>query len=166
MLSGNVFGSEFLKMASWLAILFLLTGASWMQPSYGAEAEKIAFGTITSGGGTVFTEQQTVVIRDQVEWEDFWFRHSGGKTVAPPVDFVKEMVVAVHLGTRPTAGYLVKILEINSTLQNIIVKYEEQKPGAGCFVAMVITHPFQIVKLSRSDKEAVFEKVNTTKNCR
>ena len=51
------------------------------------------------------TPQQTVA-RTAAEFEALWKKHAPGQTV-PTVDFTKQMVLAVFLGTRPTGGFSV-----------------------------------------------------------
>lgn len=165
MLPAVKFYSGVLRATACLVLTSPLACSFWNHPSEGAESEGVTFEVIANGGGTLIVNEQTGVIRDQTNWEQFWLRHSGGKTPAPIVDFGKEMVVAVYLGGRPTGGYAVKVVKIEETAKNLVVNYEEQRPGARCFVTQATTSPFQIVRLPRAEKDVVFIKVVTVIDC-
>ena len=54
-------------------------------------------------------EARQATVRSAAEWETLWRQHAGERA-RPPVDFAKEMVVAVFLGSRPTAGFSIEIV--------------------------------------------------------
>jgi hypothetical protein len=65
----------------------------------------------------------------------------------PSVDFSKEIVAAVFLGTRPTGGFSVEIVGTRVEGDALVVEYAEQRPGRADIVSQVLTSPFHIVRL-------------------
>jgi hypothetical protein len=58
-------------------------------------------------------------------------------------------VIAVFLGTRPTAGFSVTITAIAQDSGKVVVEYVERKPRPDMMVAQVLTAPFHIVKVPK-----------------
>jgi monoamine oxidase len=75
----------------------------------------------------------------------------------PPVDFSKQAVVAVFLGSRTTAGYSVSIERIEPHEDGVRVVYQEGRPAPGDMTAQVMTSPFHIVATATFAGSASFE---------
>jgi hypothetical protein len=99
---------------------------------------------------------EQVVIRTDAEWQSLWQRHAPGRT-APAVDFSKNMVVAVFLGSRPSGGYAVQISGVRTVGNTLVVQWNESRPGPGQVAAQVITSPAHIVAVPRHAGEVRFE---------
>jgi protease stability complex PrcB-like protein len=84
------------------------------------------------------------VARSAAEWSALWSQHAGDRA-RPAVDFSKEMVVAVFLGTRPTAGFSVEVVGARQEGATLIVSYRESRPQPGVVTAQVLTSPFHVV---------------------
>jgi hypothetical protein len=98
--------------------------------------------------------------RTPAEWETLWRAHGGDRT-RPPVDFSKEFVVAVFLGSRPTAGFSVEITGTRDDGGAVVVQYREGRPPAGAIVAQVLTMPYHIVAVRHAPVSDVkFERTN------
>jgi len=114
----------------------------------------IAFASVAQGSNSQISEPRQVVVRAADEWQTVWRAHS---TNAPAsVDFSKSMVVGVFLGTRPTAGYSVRIVNIRGTTDAIVVEYREQKPAPGGMTAQMLTSPFTLVSIPRDNRKVEF----------
>ena len=98
------------------------------------------------------------VARSEVEWTAMWNEHAGNR-VRPPVDFSKEMVVAVFLGTRPTAGFSVEIVGAREEGTALVVSYRETRPQPGNVTAQILTSPYHIVAVSKHG-DVRWERVN------
>ena len=76
-----------------------------------------------------------VTVRTGAEWAVAWRAHAGDRP-APVVDFSKEMVVAVFLGTRRTSGYGVEIGMLIDILEsfglNRIAQVDPANGGVTC----------------------------------
>ena len=79
----------------------------------------------------------------------------------PAVDFSKEFVVAVFLGSRPTAGFSVEIVGTRDDGAGLVVQYRETRPPAGAIVAQVLTMPYHIVAVPKraGAGDVKFEKI-------
>jgi len=103
--------------------------------------------------------RREVVIRTEAEWGALMpsLRVGAPETA---VDFSKEMIVGIFLGSRPTAGYGVTIVSADEENGVLHVKYRETAPPADAISAQVITYPYQVVAIPKSSaKDVKFEKV-------
>ena len=92
-------------------------------------------------------------------WEALWRQHMPDRSRAP-VDFSNEMVVGVFLGSRPTAGHGVTIASVSEEGGVLHVRYRESQPPPGAISAQVITFPYHLVAVSKSNASNVqFEKL-------
>lgn len=114
--------------------------------------------SVAQGPNSGIDDTRAVVVRSQADWDTLWKSHAGVQP-APSVDFSRELVAAVFLGTRPTAGFSVEIAGYRREGSALVIDYVERVPGAGGFTAQVLTSPFHIVKLPRSDGPVRFQKI-------
>jgi hypothetical protein len=104
--------------------------------------------------------QRQVTVRDRDEWASLWRAHAGRRT-APAVDFSREMVVAVFLGSRPTAGFTVEIAGYRDSGNDVTVLYREMAPSRDTITAQVIVSPYHLVVIPRRAGTVSFEKLKT-----
>jgi hypothetical protein len=123
-----------------------------------APAEKVEMVTVNSDRMSGVDRAQQVVIRTDAEWQRLWRDHAPGRP-APAVDFTKQMVLAVFLGSRPSAGYGVQITDVQSAGSDLVVRWLETRPAAGTSSATVMTAPSHLVAVPRRDGAVRFEKV-------
>jgi hypothetical protein len=91
--------------------------------------------------------RQTTV-QSAAEWNALWSQHAGDRA-RPAVDFSKEMVLAVFLGTRPSAGFSVEIVGAREEGGALIVSYRETRPQPGNVAAQVLTSPYHLVAVPK-----------------
>lgn len=104
-------------------------------------------------------DAKQAVARTPAEWAALWRLHAGDQ--APPkIDFTTRTVVAVFLGSRPSAGYAVEVSGTKPAGTTLIVEWSEQTPTPGNVVAQVITSPSHLVSIPRFDGEITFRKVD------
>jgi len=98
------------------------------------------------------------VARTPEEWQKLWLTHNFD---APPpaVDFSKEMVVAVFMGSRPTAGFAVEIAAVREDGGALVVQYRETRPRPDMMQAQVITSPCHLAAIPKRDGPVRFEKI-------
>ncbi len=119
----------------------------------------MAFETIDAGdqsGIVLELQPQVFKIEAQAEWDDFWSRHQGNVIPPPPapsVDFSQEMVIAVVDQAEPSGGYRFEITRIETIEGRLVVRVSKAIPGPDCIVTAVITQPFHIVRMAKSDLE-------------
>jgi hypothetical protein len=80
------------------------------------------------------------------------------KIPVPAVDFKKETIIGLFMGEKTTGGYGISVASIQETKNELIVQVAESGPK-GKFVSMVITQPFSIFKIKKTDKAIRFEKI-------
>ena len=114
--------------------------------------------TIDRGQTTWVDSPRQVVARTREEWSALWRTHAPDRPL-PPVDFSKNMVIAIFLGSRMTAGFGVEILGSRIEKGAVIVQYRESQPRPGAITAQVITAPYHIVAVPTQNGEVRFEKV-------
>ena len=103
--------------------------------------------------------RRDVVVRTNAEWAALREEHHAGPELAP-VDFSREMVVGVFLGSKPTAGWGVTIVSAVEEGGVLRVRYRETAPPPGSISAQVITFPYALVAIPTSAaKDVKFEKV-------
>ena len=98
-----------------------------------------------------------VVAKTAAEFEKLWREHAPGRP-APSVDFAKSMVVAVFLGSRPSAGFGVEITDVRRDGDALVVSWAERRPGRDQMSAQVMTAPAQLVTVPRFDGQVRFQK--------
>lgn len=113
--------------------------------------------TVARGPMSGVARSQQIVARTEAEWAALWKSHAGAQP-APTVDLSTDMVLAVFLGTRPTAGFSVEIVGTRRDADALVIEYVEQRPGRDAIAAQVLTSPFHIVTLPRYAGPVRFEK--------
>ncbi len=114
--------------------------------------------TVDKGEQSNIDEAKQVVVRTEAEWTRLWQQHSPDRK-RPAVDFSKEMVVGVFMGSRPTAGYNVSIVSTFAKDGNVLVRYQESTPRPGAMTAQVLTFPYHLVAIPTATGDLKFEKV-------
>ena len=138
--------------------VFVLSCVSWLALAPVAAAQTPR--TIEKGDQSNIDDAKQVVVRNATAWRALWQQHSPDRPM-PAVDFSKESVVAVFLGSRTTAGYNVTILSTTEGGGALVVKYREDRPKAGGVTAQVLTFPYHIVAIPKVTATNVkFEKAD------
>lgn len=135
------------------AILVLaLTMTTAMQPTFALVAEGQASG---------IEEPREVVVQTAAEWKALWGQHAPSQKL-PVVDFTKQTVAAVFLGTRNTGGHRAVVTAVTREGADVVVTWNEEAPGAGLMVTQALTSPFQIVRFDKTTGAVKFKKNPTT----
>ncbi len=135
------------------------TPAPQGSPTVPVKAPAEAFETIDIGdqsGVADEGEPLLFVAETEEEWRDFWFFHSSGVidgSDPPAVDFSREMVIAAVDQTEPSGGYRFEITGIEEVEGRLVVRVSKTIPGPDCIVTAVITQPFHVVRMAKSDLE-------------
>ena len=116
--------------------------------------------SIDQGLSSQIDESRQASARSVEEWSTLWKQHAGERT-RPAVDFSKNVVVAVFLGTRPSAAFGVEIVRVREEGVALVVSYKETRPAPGGVAAQILTSPFHVVAVPRgSTTDVKFERVN------
>jgi protease stability complex PrcB-like protein len=114
--------------------------------------------TLDKGDQSNIDGTRQVVARTVPEWTTLWRQHSPDRP-RPSVDFAREMVAGVFLGSRPSAGFAIDIVSARDDHGALIVRYRETTPPPGAIAAQVITSAYCIVALPRRDGDVRFERL-------
>ena len=115
--------------------------------------------TIDAGAMSNIDDARVVTVHDQVEWSALWRTHAPDRPM-PAVEWSKEMVVGVFLGTRTTAGYRVEIVGYRVEGGRVVVGYREAAPPRGAITAQILTSPFALAAIPRRAGDVAFEKID------
>lgn len=115
--------------------------------------------TLVRGYQTGIAEPGVRIVREDVSWRALWDRHASTvvpRPDAPAVDFARDMVVFVTVGSRPTYGYSVEIqrvFQLDAT--HVGVEIAEAQPAPGAILPQVVTQPYHMVVTPRLDGDPV-----------
>ena len=117
-----------------------------------------AMRTVARGDQSFIESERQVVARSSAEWNAVWRQHDPDRP-APAVDFSKEMVVGVFLGSRNTGGYSVEVVSATVEQDALIVRYRQRTPSPDAITAQIITMPFHLVAIPKTAVEVKFQRV-------
>ena len=130
--------------------------------------QEIYFETIAKGGLSNHNARKEYVIKDDGNWSKIWYQCNANiRTIPekPKIDFNEEMILAVFQGQFPTGGYKIEITKVIERKGYIVVTVEERTPKTGGGgPLMILTQPYHIVRMKRSNKDVVFERKNPMPN--
>jgi hypothetical protein len=115
--------------------------------------------TVGKGPMSAIDMPRQVTVRSAADWAALW-RANGARESVPMVDFAREMVVGVFLGSRPTAGYGVEIVRTVNASGTLIVEYVEAAPLPGAVTAQVLTAPYHLAAIPKHEGAVTFKKVD------
>jgi hypothetical protein len=114
-----------------------------------------AFVTVAKGDASGRQLGAEVVVRTAAEWKTLWKEHAPTEKM-PAIDFTKQMVLGVFVGSKPTAGYAVEITGVRAEGKDLIVEVVRREPGRGTLAAQILTEPFHLVSVPRHDGQVRF----------
>jgi len=114
-----------------------------------------------------FTESTEAVLREPGALADAWkTAHSGIPGNPPPsIDFAKQMVVLVAIGSRNTGGYTVRVDSVSRASDGALVSYTVVSPGPTCMTPQMITSPTVAVSVPRIDGSVQFKRSDVVDHC-
>ena len=132
-----------------------------------ADAAQQAFTRILSQRTTGFDEGAELVIRERAALESSWARvfNQVQGNPAPAVDFARESVILVALGTRRTGGHDVRVDAITRSGDGAVVRYTATSPGPGCITTQGVTSPVDVVRTARIAGTVRFERQDVVQGC-
>ena len=101
-------------------------------------------------------DARQVTARTTAEWNTLWRRHSPDRD-QPRVDFGRDMVLGIFLGSRTTAGFSVEIVSALVEQGILVVRFRETRPQTDRIIAQVITSPYHLVAVPRHSGDVRFE---------
>ena len=111
-----------------------------------AQAPQPPFTSIAKGDMSGQQTAKQVTVRTPAEWKALWKDHAPTEKM-PNVDFSKNMVVGIFLGSKPSAGNEVEIVGVRTQDKDLIVEYVQKQPGRGTMAAQILTEPYHLVSV-------------------
>jgi hypothetical protein len=111
-------------------------------------AQPPSFTNVAKGDASQQQLAKQVTVRTAAEWKALWNDHAPTEKL-PAVDFARDMVVGIFLGTKPSAGHDVEIVGVRTQEKELIVEYVQKQPGRGTLTAQILTEPFHLVAVPR-----------------
>jgi PrcB C-terminal len=111
-------------------------------------AAQMTFTNIAKGDASGQQTGRQVIVRTPAEWQALWKEHAPDAK-SPVVDFTSKMVVGIFLGSKPSAGYEVEIVNVRTQEKDLIVEYVQKQPGRGTLAAQILTSPFHLVAVPK-----------------
>jgi hypothetical protein len=113
----------------------------------------------THSGVTKATQQ---VIRDAKTWKMVWAKiHAkvSPKPKLPEFDFTKQMVLIVFMGEKRTGGHSITIKQVLDKGKVLQADVVSKSPPPGGFSIQVLTQPYSLVLIAKSDKKVQFKEL-------
>lgn len=142
-----------------LILVLQLASCSTMKQKRSGDS-KIAFYSIAKGEYSGIEEKRQIVITGIEALRNIWtevFSIYHPAPGLPEIDFEKNTIIGVFMGTLSTGGYSIEIVEITETAKHILVKYRVSSPSPGSMVTMALSQPYHIVSMLKTTKEVIFQ---------
>ena len=127
-----------------------------------AQAPPPPFTTVAKGDVSGQQTAKQVTVRTAAEWKALWKDHAPTEKM-PSVDFAKNLVVGIFLGSKPSAGHEVEIVGVRTQEKDLIVEYVQKQPGRGTMAAQILTEPFHLVAVAKHAGTVRFVSVPDTR---
>lgn len=134
---------------------FALVAAAILQAAAPPPAPAVR--SIDKGAMSQISAARQVTVTDRDAWATLWRAHAPARPL-PGVDFMRETVVGVFMGTRMTAGFAIEIVGSREEGGNLVVQYQETAPSRDAIAAQVLVSPYHLVALPKRPGTITFEK--------
>jgi hypothetical protein len=124
-------------------------------------AEPLKMRTLSQGNFSGIQTASEIIVTNSAQWAELWTKHSAQRTPKdnpPAVDFEKETVLFVALGSKPTGGHRVEIAEVRQIgdTTEVLVKFQSPRPGG--FSIQALTAPYHAVAIPKVKGPVTFRK--------
>lgn len=119
-------------------------------------------------GNSGMMDSARLVIRNEAEWRRTWAQLVGHVSPAPEppsVDFANEMVIVAAMGSRPSAGYMIRVARVGRSSGVTYVDVVSEVPGMRCKSAQRMTAPADVVVVPRIEEPVAFVETQNVKVC-
>lgn len=154
---------------AWLAVVLACGGTTKAaQPSTSAAPADLVVHRLQEwapfANASGYDTAETAVIRSTGAWRAAWTRIHGGMTplpLLPAVDFNRNIVVLVAVGTQSSGGHGLAITRATVNAGAIRIHAVHTTPGVGCGVTMELTQPVDVVRLETRAPTVAFDMTTT-----
>ena len=113
-----------------------------------ASAQMLSFTEVAKGNMSAQQTAKQVTVRTVAEWKALWKDHAPTAKM-PEVDFAKDMLVGIFLGTKPSDGHEVTIVGVRMQEKDLVIEYIQKQPGRGTMAAQILTEPYHLVAVPK-----------------
>ncbi len=106
-----------------------------------------------------YDEPSEVTIKSLDEWEQYC------SDTECTVNFEEKMIAGYNLGMRPNSGYALRVDNVESTEEEIVIHASAIVPGENCITMQVITYPTAYVSMDKTDKPIRWEISSVVEDC-
>lgn len=155
------------RTISALVVLAIIVAGAFL--AYGTR-EIVSFQTVAWGAyASGYSEASNLVINDAATWAQVWtqaFCSSPNPCLPTPVvNFSSTTILAVFSGVKPSSGYRTNVTRVSGMGGGILVDVSSTAPGHNCYEAQIVTYPFHIVSIPKTDAHAAFASRTSLRNC-
>ena len=105
--------------------------------------------TIEKGDQSNIDSPKQVVVRTDGDWTRLWQQHAPDRP-KPAVDFSKETVIGVFMGSRPNAGFSTAVVSAMEGGGALVIRYSETVPRRDAITAQILTFPYHLVAIPKA----------------
>ncbi len=103
--------------------------------------------------------RQFVIVSSQARLVSLWNQAYGNRLTPPPlpdVDFRRESVVGMFLGTQSTGGYGIGVQQVTLEDGDIYVTVDVSEPGPNAIVTQAFTSPWVLIRVGEPNVEVAW----------
>jgi hypothetical protein len=148
-----------------LVAVALAACAAGVPSGSGGTPAELSFETLLDEVSSGLHGRRRDVVRDEAAWARLWAQIHEGVTPQPslpPVDFSRDMLIAVATGTRPSGGFDIKIESVARRGDRLEVVVHETCPAPGDRVSMGLTQPVEVVRVERVAQAPTFRETRAS----
>lgn len=108
------------------------------------------------------TTKSLNVVDTQADYQAALARYS--VEVPKPIDFARQRVVFVTMGTQPSGGYAIGVQSATESTESVLVTVLLRTPGPGCTHTQALSNPYEFAVLETA-KAISFEEVSEIESC-
>ncbi len=123
------------------------------------QEEQLFFDILASGGNALVSEQSHALIGSDAELLQAWNAAHATLLTPPPapeVNWERETVLALFLGSRPTGGYGISLERLSQQGAEIYADIRVSEPAPGAISTQALTSPWQMVRILRGGVQVVW----------
>jgi hypothetical protein len=132
-----------------IAIILFTSGCRQVKKPIDNKPQVPSITVLDEGAVSAVESYQTVVIDDQETYQNFLSTNQ--LMINSPVDLRETTVIALFMGFRPSGGYSINVTKIEEKNDMLYVHVVQRIPGENCINIQMITYPYQVVSIPKTN---------------
>jgi hypothetical protein len=121
--------------------------------------------TVAVGDGDGSQQRRGLVVRGEKRWRKVWRSLTAGAEPRPPIEFSRLRLLVASQGRQPSSGHRLRMTSVGGPGGVLIVDVADVSPGKGCLSGVVLTSPYHVVRVPRTDIPVRFFRHPRVKRC-